>query len=289
MRTRADLQRLENWDDRRDLCLVPTMGALHEGHLSLVRRAAEFGPVVVSIFVNPTQFGPGEDFDRYPRTLEADMDLLEPLGVRAVFAPDTAGMYAAADGVSVQPGRRALGLCGGRRPGHFAGVLTVVLKLFGMIRPRTAVFGRKDAQQCLVIEEMVRDLDVPVRLVDAPTLREHDGLALSSRNRYLSPAERERALCLRRALNAARSALETGERSVEVLEDIMALHLGPADVVDYAEVRTVPDLGRLDKVEGRIVLMLAAHVGATRLIDNAVWNVQGARVTEAALLEGSST
>jgi len=286
LRTRADLERLDELRNSGNLCLVPTMGALHEGHLSLVRRAADIGPVVVSIFVNPTQFGPGEDYDRYPRTMDADLALLEPLGVSAVYAPEVSDMYCVEGGVEVQPGLRARDLCGGSRPGHFAGVLTIVLKLFGLIRPEAAVFGRKDAQQCLVIGEMVRDLNVPVRLIDAPTVREHDGLALSSRNRFLSTEDRERALCLSRALTAAHKALEAGERSVSTLESAMAAHLTHADSVDYAEARQVPDLGRAETVSGRTVLMIAARIGETRLIDNTVWNVQGDRVSESTLLEG---
>jgi pantoate--beta-alanine ligase len=285
IRTRKDLGRLNQLRTGGNLCLVPTMGALHEGHLSLVKRAAEIGPVVVSIFVNPTQFGPNEDLDRYPRTLDADLALLEPLGVSAVFVPEVNDMYAAEGGAQVQPGLRAQDLCGGRRPGHFAGVCTVVLKLFGLIRPDYAVFGRKDAQQCLVIGEMVRDLNVPVKLIDAPTVREKDGLALSSRNRFLTPDERGRALCLRRALGAAHEALVGGERSAGALEDIMTLHLAPADMVDYAKVRQVPDLTQPDEIDGRIVMMVAAHVGTTRLIDNMVWNVQGDHVSESTLLE----
>ena len=158
------------------------MGALHAGHLALVEAARAHGPTVVSIFVNPKQFGPGEDFSRYPRDLERDLDLLRPLAPDAVFAPSVEEMYPQPTGVAVVPGPRADVLCGARRPGHFAGVLTVVAKLFNLVRPEIAVFGRKDGQQCLVIDEMVRDLDLPVRLLDVATVREPDGLAMSSRN-----------------------------------------------------------------------------------------------------------
>jgi len=285
--SRAELAALDELRGQGPLALVPTMGALHEGHLSLVRRAAqEGGPVVVSIFVNPTQFGPHEDFDRYPRTLDADLDLLAPLGVAAVFAPTVAEMYAAPDGVRVEPGPRAAPLCGARRAGHFRGVLTVVLKLFNLIRPDAAVFGRKDAQQCLVIEEMVRDLDVPVRLIDAATVRESDGLALSSRNRYLSAAERERARGIPRALAAARRLLAEGERGRAAVEEALALHLADLDVVDYAEARRVPDLAAPERLSGRVLLAVAAYAGDTRLIDNLTLDLDDAAVPEAPLLEG---
>ncbi len=283
LRQRADLQRLEPLR-RRGLALVPTMGALHEGHLSLVRRAAQEGPVVVSIFVNPTQFGPGEDFERYPRDLDADLALLEPLDVAAVYAPPVEDLYPAGTGVTVQPGPRAGCLCGARRPGHFAGVLTVVGKLLNLVRPAVAVFGRKDAQQCLVIDEMVRDLAFPVRLIDAPTVREPDGLALSSRNRYLDGEQRRRALCLWRALEAARRLLEEGERRVDAIEATLALHLADADAVDYAEVRTVPELERPETIAGRVLLAVAAHVGPARLIDNLSLVVEDDGVRESPLL-----
>jgi pantoate--beta-alanine ligase len=286
IRSRAELGRLDALRGAAPLCFVPTMGALHEGHLDLVRRARILGPTVVSIFVNPTQFGPGEDLERYPRDLAADSALLEPLGVDAVFAPPVEEMYAHPDGVSVRAGLRSECLCGVRRLGHFDGVVTVVAKLFNMVRPDVAVFGRKDAQQCLVIDEMVRDLGMNVVLMDAPTVREDDGLALSSRNRFLDPVDRGRALGLSRALGAARRALESGEREVEALEEIMALHLADVDVVDYAEIRTVPELERPALAEGNLLLAIAAHVGRTRLIDNLVLEVDGKTVREAPLLEG---
>ncbi len=212
LRTARDLRALDRLRGERPLVLVPTMGALHAGHLELARRGAQLGPVVVSIFVNPTQFGPGEDFAQYPRNLGQDLALLEPCGVSAVFTPPVEAMYGREVGVTVQPGPRAAGLCGASRPGHFAGVLTVVAKLFNLVRPDVAIFGRKDAQQCLVIAEMVDDLKFPVRLLDHPTVREADGLAMSSRNAYLGGDDRARALCLSQALVAAQVALEGGER-----------------------------------------------------------------------------
>lgn len=284
LRTRTDLARLDGLRGPRPLVLVPTMGALHAGHLSLVEAAARYGPVVVSIFVNPTQFGPGEDYDAYPRDLESDLDLLRPLGPAAVFAPDVATLYGREGGVHVAAGPRARGLCGARRPGHFDGVLTVVLKLFNLIRPDIAVFGRKDGQQCLAIAEMVEDLAVPVRLIDAPTVREPDGLAMSSRNRYLDPDARRRARALWRALQAGREALAEGVATADEIEDRMTLQLADADVVDYAHVLSVPDLERREPGAGRWILAVAAHVGAARLIDNLVLDIGPDGVVEAPLL-----
>ena len=287
LRTVEALGELDRWRGDRPLVLVPTMGALHEGHLSLVRRGAELGPVVVSIFVNPKQFGPGEDFESYPRTLEADLEMLRPLGVKAVFAPDVTEVYGPADGaqgVMVTPGHRARGLCGGDRPGHFAGVLTVVAKLFGMVRPEVAVFGRKDAQQCLVIGQMVEDLHLPVRLVDVPTVREPDGLAMSSRNRYLNEDQRRQALCLICALGRAREMLKAGERRAEPLRRAMLDVLGSADSVEYAEIRQVPDLQQDVTLSGMTLLAVAARVGPARLIDNLVLDVKPESVEPGCLL-----
>ncbi len=286
IRCRGELKRLDSLRGLDPLCFVPTMGALHAGHLDLVKRAKAHGPTVVSIFVNPMQFGPGEDFDRYPRNLDDDLILLAPLGVDAVFVPAVAEMYARPDGVSVRAGARAAGLCGARRPGHFDGVVTVVAKLFHMVRPDIAVFGRKDAQQCLVIEEMVRDLAMGIRLLDVPTVRADDGLAMSSRNRFLDAVDRGRALALSRALGAAHRAIEEGERGIAVLEDLMALELADVDVVDYASVLSVPELERAESASGRLLLAIAAHVGPTRLIDNLVLEVDGNIVRETPLLEG---
>jgi pantoate--beta-alanine ligase len=237
-----------------------------------VEAAAAAGPVVVSIFVNPTQFGPQEDLAAYPRDLGADLALLAPLGVKAVFAPEVDQMYGAPGEVSVQPGRRGLGLCGEIRPGHFAGVLTVVAKLFGLVRPGVAVFGRKDAQQCLVIRQMVEDLHLPV------------GLAMSSRNRYLNAVERQRARCLWRSLTAARFALEAGERSTAALQKLMWAELAMADQREYAEIRQVPDLERPTQAAGTVLLAVAARVGPARLIDNLVLNLEGDTVRDSHLM-----
>lgn len=283
LRSRAELDDLTPLRTGGTLALVPTMGALHEGHLRLVERARELGPTVVSIFVNPTQFGPGEDFAAYPRDLAQDLELLAPLGVDAVFAPPATEMYRHADTVRIEPGPRAAVLCGASRPGHFAGVLTVVAKLLNCLRPDVAVFGRKDAQQCLVIDEMVTDLDYQVRLIDHPTVREPDGLALSSRNRYLAADERSRAQALWRALTAARGLLEQGERDPERLRRVLMQQLAATDGIDYAEVRSVPDLTTPATATGRLLLAVAARVGATRLIDNLVLQVDADGVAETAL------
>ncbi len=285
-RTASDLAGLGLKGTGRPLVLVPTMGALHAGHLSLVELGHKLGPVVVSIFVNPTQFGEGEDFDSYPRDLTRDLALLEPLGVEAVYAPAVEEIYGADGEVTVLSGRRALGLCGGDRPGHFSGVLTVVAKLFGATQPDVAVFGRKDAQQCLVIRQMVEDLKMPVRLIDGPTIREDDGLALSSRNRYLNKEEREQALCLSGALTAGRDLLTGGERNRETIVAAMLKKLAAADLVEYGEVRQVPDLEIASEVGGCILLAVAARVGPARLIDNLVLNVEAQDVTEGFLLGG---
>lgn len=284
LRAAADLAEL---DDLRQgsLTVVPTMGALHGGHLNLVEAAAEYGPVVVTIFVNPTQFGPGEDFDAYPRDLERDLDLLAPLAPAAVFAPETATVYGDGEGVSIRPGRFAAGLCGAARPDHFAGVLTVVARLFGLLRPDVAVFGRKDAQQCLVIGEMVADLRLPVRPVDVPTVREADGLAMSSRNRYLDATERERAGCLWRGLEAARLLVGAGERSVDRLRGAVLTELAAADGTDYVEVRNVADWSVPERVSGRTLLAVAARVGPARLIDNLVLDIGEDGAAEAALFD----
>lgn len=283
--TAAELAALDDLRSEGPLVLVPTMGALHEGHLSLVRHGRDLGPVVATIFVNPTQFGPGEDFDSYPRDLEADLAMLEPLGVRGVFAPTVHEIYGGEGEVIVKAGRRSRDLCGAGRPGHFDGVLTVVAKLFGLVKPDVAIFGRKDAQQCLVIDQMVHDLKMGIRLIDAPTLREPEGLAMSSRNRYLGPEDRERALALSRALGEARRLIEAGERRTRVLTGAMSEILEICDSLEYAEVRSVPALDTNDVIAGRTLLAVAARVEPARLIDNLVLEVGPDTVTEASLLD----
>ena len=251
--------------------LVPTMGYLHEGHLALVRRAREEnGRVAASIFVNPTQFGPGEDLERYPRDLARDRGLLEQAGCDLVFVPSAEEMYPPGAESTVEVGSVAAPLEGERRPGHFRGVATVVLKLLGIVEPTRADFGQKDAQQLAVIRRMVADLNVPVDVVGCETVREADGLALSSRNSYLSARERQAAPALHRALVSARDRLATGERRAEELRRTMVqvLTAEPLVRVDYVSVADPRTLSELDVVSGPALLSLAARLGSTRLIDN---------------------
>lgn len=265
--------------------LVPTMGDLHEGHLELVRAGADFGKVVVSIFVNPTQFAPGEDYDAYPRRLEADLDRLSPLGVAGVFAPTPEEMYPPGESTRVEVRGLTEPLCGAHREGHFLGVTTICAKLFLATDCDLAVFGQKDAQQCLVIHRMVRDLRLRTDLLFVPTVREADGLALSSRNRYLRDAERGQAPTLSRALAAGRALLESGEREVSRVEAEVLSRLRSSGVEpDYAELRTVPELTHPDRAVGHMLLAAAAYVGRARLIDNLSLDVAD-RVREIPLLE----
>ncbi|RBY76783.1 pantoate--beta-alanine ligase [Geodermatophilus sp. TF02-6] len=249
------------------VALVPTMGALHRGHRTLVRAARErAGSVVVSVFVNPTQFGPGEDYDRYPRTWDADLAALTEEDVDVVFHPQVDDVYPpGALGVTVHPGPLGGVLEGAVRPGHFAGVLTVVAKLFGLTRPDLAVFGEKDYQQLTLIRAMARELALPVEVVGVPTVREDDGLALSSRNRYLSPQQRAAAVTLPRALRAGAAAGPQGADAVlAAAREVLAT--APELVPDYLEL-TDPDLGPAP-VAGPARLLVAARAGTTRLIDN---------------------
>ncbi|MDX1530176.1 MAG: pantoate--beta-alanine ligase, partial [Rhodothermales bacterium] len=260
----------------RRLGLVPTMGALHEGHLALVRHAQALADhVTVSIFVNPTQFGPGEDFERYPRTLEADLDALRGVGgVDCVFAPDVDEMYPGGSRLTaVEVAELDAHLCGAHRPGHFRGVATVVTKLFAACRPHVAVFGRKDAQQFVLLRRMARDLLLGVEVVGLETVREPDGLALSSRNRYLGEEARKQAVALSEAVHAAREAAEKGERRAQALVDLMRRTIGAAPMarLQYAEVVDAETLQPVETLRpGREVLAaVAAYFGDARLIDNA--------------------
>lgn len=255
---------------RSRVALVPTMGALHDGHAALVERArAQVGAdglVVVSIFVNPMQFGPGEDLDRYPRTLEADLELCAKLGTDVVFCPSVEEVYPGGEPqVTVSPGPLATVLEGASRPTHFHGVLTVVAKLFGLVRPDVAVFGQKDYQQLVLIRRMVADLCMGIEVVGAETVREPDGLALSSRNRYLDPEERLVAQGLSRTLFAARDAQEQGAYGV-IATARAELRRTPGLDLDYLEL-TDADLGPAPET-GPARLLIAARVGSTRLIDN---------------------
>lgn len=252
--------------------LVPTMGALHEGHLSLVRMArAENDYVVVTIFVNPTQFGPNEDFNSYPRTLEHDIALLEQVGADFVFTPTPTMMYPDGFQTYVHVEQVTQGLEGGHRPGHFRGVTTVVLKLFNLVQPTVAYFGQKDAQQVVVIRRMVRDLNVPLKIQPVPTVREADGLALSSRNVYLSDEERSAATVLHRALQHAADLYERGERHPNVLRDAMLTLLAsePLAQVDYVSVAHPMTLNELtEPTDSPMLLSLTVQVGKPRLLDN---------------------
>lgn len=263
------------------LGLVPTMGALHAGHASLMRRARGDGRrVSVSIFVNPTQFGPNEDFHKYPRDLDADLRLCEAQGVEFVFAPDVAEMYPAAERTRVTVSQLTEGLCGASRPGHFDGVTTIVAKLFAATGPCAAYFGRKDYQQYRVIERMTRDLLLPVQVIGCGTIRESDGLALSSRNRYLSADERSRALGIARGLKLADSAFLAGERDPCAILELVRNCLGRAGLrEDYVALRGPAELESLEGVErlpNRVLLAIAAFCGTTRLIDNLVLGEESA-------------
>lgn len=251
--------------------LVPTMGALHEGHLSLVRRArAECDSVGVSIFVNPAQFGTGEDLDRYPRDLDRDLMALQALGVDLVWAPSPQIVYPRAFQTWVTVEEVTRGLEGERRPGHFRGVATVVAKLFNVFTPDRAYFGQKDAQQVTVIRRMAQDLDFPVEIVVCPTVRAPDGIALSSRNRHLSPRERKAATVLFRALSAARTGYEGGQRNAGALRAAMKaiLDTEPLAHAEYISASDPETLSEVDRVDDGVLLSLAVRIGGTRLIDN---------------------
>ena len=249
---------------------VPTMGYLHDGHISLVRvAAAECEHVVVSIFVNPTQFGPNEDLASYPRDFARDEALCREAGVAAVFYPEAATMYAPDHSTWVEETSLSKTLCGAARPGHFRGVTTVVAKLFHIVEPDVAVFGRKDAQQALVIERMARDLDFATRIVVAPLVREADGLAMSSRNKYLSPDERRRALSISRGLAQAGRLHGAGETRAAALTAAVAGEIAAAGGrIDYVEMVSRATLMPVERADGPVLLAVAAFFGRTRLIDN---------------------
>ncbi len=250
---------------------VPTMGYLHEGHLSLVRRAKqECHHLVVSIFVNPAQFGPGEDYQRYPRDEARDLCLLEPLGVDIVFIPTPEEMYPEGFCTWIDvTGPLAQRLEGAFRPGHFRGVATVVAKLFNIVQPHRTYFGEKDAQQLRIVRQLVADLNIPVEIVPCPTIREPDGLAMSSRNTYLSPSERERAVALYRALLSAQEMIKAGLRDASQIrrqmEDLLRQY---GAKVDYVSIAHPDTLEEVERIEGPVLALVAAWVGPARLIDN---------------------
>jgi pantoate--beta-alanine ligase len=270
MRARAEAWRAAG----KRIAFVPTMGYLHRGHVSLLEAGRERGDqLVLSIFVNPTQFGPSEDLSRYPRDLDGDLDKARGAGVDVAYVPEPAAMYPEGYQTFVEVSELQEGMCGASRPGHFRGVATVVLKLFNAVQPHVALFGMKDYQQLQLIRRMARDLDLGVEVVGLPIVREEDGLALSSRNAYLSPDERLRALALSRALQVAREAFETRRpsRTAAHFVDIVrqTVHMTEGVRIDYVELRDAETLAPIDgKITRPAVLAIAAFVGNTRLIDN---------------------
>ena len=253
--------------------LVPTMGYLHEGHISLVKRAREeAASVVVSIFVNPTQFAPTDDLDAYPRDVERDAALLQEAGADLLWLPTPAVMYPPDFQTWVDVEKLTGPLEGEKRPGHFRGVTTVVAKLFNAVQPQKAYFGQKDAQQVAIIRQMVRDLNMPVEIVTMPIVRERDGLAMSSRNTYLNPAERQAALVLSKSLDAAQSAYVSGERNAETLRELMREIINAERLarLEYVSCADYDSLAELDEISGKALLSMAVYIGSTRLIDNHV-------------------
>jgi pantoate--beta-alanine ligase len=269
----ADLRR-----EGKRIAFVPTMGYLHEGHLSLLREGRQRGDVLVlSIFVNPAQFGQGEDFESYPRDLSRDAEMASAVGTDLLFAPEARQMYPAGYATYVNVERLTDTLCGASRPGHFRGVTTVVAKLFGIVQPHEALFGCKDFQQLAVIRRMTLDLNLPVEIVGMPIVREPDGLAMSSRNVYLSAEERRQALVLSRAIEKARQLVRDGVgEAAEILEVLRGMIAGqPAARIDYLQICHQSTLRDQERVDGDSVLLLAVFVGKTRLIDNGLLLSQG--------------
>jgi len=259
-------------DAARTIGLVPTMGALHEGHISLIDRAGRHGDfIVVSIFVNPTQFGPKEDFGKYPRTLREDLRICRERGVDAVFLPSVQEMYPQENLTWINVEKLAEPLCGQLRPGHFRGVATVCAKLFNIVTPDVAYFGQKDAQQAAIIKKMVADLDFPLKIMVCPTIRANDGLALSSRNKYLSPAQRSDALCIYRSLMTAREMIEAGVTNPKTIIGKMRKIIGKAESltgIDYISIVDSRNLQGINRIKAKVLIAVAARFGSTRLIDN---------------------
>ncbi len=266
----------KNWRNQGlRLGFVPTMGFFHEGHLALMRYARKrCDRLIISLFVNPIQFGPKEDFKEYPRDFERDVKLAEEVGVDVLFAPEEKEMYPTGFQTYVEVTELSKPLCGAKRPGHFRGVATVVLKLFNIVRPHFAVFGLKDYQQFLVIRQMVKDLDLDIEIIGHPIVREKDGLAMSSRNTYLSPEERKSAICLYEALKLAEELVSKGVRNVSRLIDELSrlIKSYPFTKIDYIEFRHPETLEPIKEIKGPTLLALAVFVGRARLIDNAIIN-----------------
>lgn len=276
LRTAEEMRRwsLQQRGAGRTIGLVPTMGALHEGHASLMRASVADNDIsVVSIYVNPAQFAPHEDFGRYPRSFEADCALSTQIGIDAVYAPTDSTMYPEGYATYVEVERLTKRLCGVSRPTFFRGVTTVVTKLFNAVQPDRAYFGQKDAQQAAVIRRMARDLDFGIEIVVLPIVRESDGLAMSSRNAYLSREERKRALCLSRGLFQAQALLEAGERNPERILSTVRKALGEV-TIDYVELVDANTIEPVEEIRGRVLVAVAAWVGETRLIDNIVFAAQ---------------
>ncbi|MBU4343730.1 MAG: pantoate--beta-alanine ligase [Candidatus Omnitrophica bacterium] len=252
---------------------VPTMGCLHDGHLSLIRKARRDADcVVVSIFVNPAQFGPNEDLKKYPRDIKRDLGLLRASGVDIVFAPGIKSLYPDKFSTYVDVGDLTSGLCGASRPGHFRGVATIVVKLFNIIKPGIAYFGQKDAQQAILIKKMVHDLNMDVKIKIMPIIREKDGLAMSSRNKYLSSQERKKALSLNRSLESAKDLYKKGERdSYKIIKKMQGMiPQNNGTKIDYIDVVDIEDLKSVKRISGKTLVALAVKVGKTRLIDNTI-------------------
>jgi pantoate--beta-alanine ligase len=274
----AEMQRIASCLRRegKTLGVVPTMGFFHEGHLSLMRRArAECDVVIVTLFVNPMQFGPHEDFAAYPRDFERDGQLAAAAGVDLLFAPTTEAMYPDGYETVVTVEKLTQPLCGASRPGHFRGVTTIVAKLFHITQPHRAYFGLKDYQQCKVIQKMVKDLNFDITIVPCPIVREPDGLAMSSRNAYLRPAERQAALSLNRSLRRAEEMVEAGERNARAVRDAVRAMIAaePLAQIDYVEVVDAETLQPVEEIAQKTLVALAVKIGRARLIDNTVLEV----------------
>jgi len=280
IKTISEMQKQSNElrSSGKTVAFVPTMGFLHEGHLELIRfgkKAADI--LVVSIFVNPTQFGPNEDFDAYPRDMEGDLSKVEKIGADMVFIPEADEMYPPDSQTKVMVDKVTKHLCGLSRPGHFDGVTTVVSKLFNIVKPHIAIFGEKDYQQLAVIRRMVKDLNMDIDVIGIPTIREPDGLAMSSRNSYLNPEERKSALCLIKSLDLANRSASDGQRDAQkikmAMEELILSH--PYTEIDYIQLCDPVSLEDVESINGETLVALAIKVGRTRLIDNKIINMKG--------------
>lgn len=272
LRNQIKIWRKENFQ----IALVPTMGFLHAGHESLIKTAAkENDKVVVSIFVNPIQFGPNEDYNTYPRNIEKDINTCRNAGADCIFAPEAGEMYGNGSYTFVNVEKLTEGLCGAKRPGHFRGVCTVVSKLFNIVTPDKAYFGQKDAQQLAVIKRMVKDLNFNIEIVGCPIIREADGLAMSSRNTYLSQDERKAALVLNRSLGKAKEALTNGERNAEAVKEVICSEIKkePLSKIDYIEIADSENLQPAETIKRSVLVAIAVYIGKTRLIDNFTYNL----------------